>query len=223
MKDILDTIYKLAKLWLGDPRSRVAKLLIVAGIALIAAPWWQPIVQNLAVRHLNIDESFLANTDRTMFVSGWCLVIGGIALYAYLKRIPDTVAAKIDVTAHWWTGCLDDGVSENPDLFMTVKNNSSIDLPWLNVHVFPSNTYQLEPTTEKMTRLMSGQYAMYRFPVVDGDGNLTNDAQRFHAVARDELSIRIFKTQSADDPVVISFPLGAELHDHIALYTDDAA
>jgi len=47
----------------------------------------------------------------------------------------------------WWTGCLADGVSEDPDFFMTVVNNSEKDMPWLNVHVYPSNTFQLEPIT----------------------------------------------------------------------------
>ena len=119
------------------------------------------------------------------------------------------------ITAHWWTGCLEDALTENPDFFMTVLNHSSDEVPWPNVHVFPSNDFQLEPTIAKTERLMAGQYATYCFKMMDSDRKLSKWAKVFAEKRREELSIRIFKDRSVDDALLISFEMGAELFDRI--------
>jgi hypothetical protein len=121
------------------------------------------------------------------------------------------------VEAWWWTGCLSDG-SVSPDFYLTVANRSSMDLPWLNVHVFPSNTFQLEPRTERTERLMQGQYTMYRFAMLNERGELSDRAKRFSEEKREEVSIRIFKNNSFEEPVLIDFELGAELFDRIQMF-----
>jgi predicted nucleotide-binding protein with TIR-like domain len=132
------------------------------------------------------------------------------------QRRSSGIAAQ--VAAHWWTGCLGDGYSENPDFFMTVGNRSQADLPWLNVHIFPSNTFRLEPTTEKTERLMAGQYAVYRFRMLSPDGQLTKWAKKFVEVKRQELSIRVFKDRSGDEALLIDYDLGGELYDRILAF-----
>ncbi len=122
------------------------------------------------------------------------------------------------VVAWSWTGCLDDGQSESPNYFLTVANRSQHDVPWLNVHVFPSNTFRLEPISEKTERLMAGQYAQYRFRVLDGNGELTKWAKCFSESKREEMSIRIFKENTIGDAVLIDYDLGAELYDHIIAF-----
>lgn len=119
------------------------------------------------------------------------------------------------VTAWWWTGCLADGASENPDYFMTVVNKAQKDLPRLNVHVFPSNTFQLELKTEKSDRLLHNQYAIYRFATLRENGMLTESASRFLELDRAELSIRVFRNNYIGDPVLISYELGAQLYDRL--------
>lgn len=82
-----DTIYGIAILWFGDPNARFAKFFAVAGVALIAAPWWQPVLQQLAVKYLGIPETFLANADNAMFWSGWLLIAIALGLYIWIKRL----------------------------------------------------------------------------------------------------------------------------------------
>jgi hypothetical protein len=135
------------------------------------------------------------------------------AIEGKIKKLGARKGTGID--AWWWTGCLDDRVSENPEFFMTVANRSGNDVPWLNVHVFPSNTFRLEPRTGKTERLMAGQYAMYRFRMLEPDGQLTKWARRLAQNSREELSVRIFKENSISDAVLISYDLGAELFDRI--------
>ena len=120
-----------------------------------------------------------------------------------------------DIDAWWWTGCLCDGGSEDPDYFLTVVNRSQMELPWLNVHIFPSNAFTLEPTTEIADRLMAGQFAIYRFRMLSSDGTLTTWAERFSLAQREELSVRIFRRNSIDDAVLIDHDLGAQLYDRI--------
>jgi hypothetical protein len=127
------------------------------------------------------------------------------------------------VTAHWWTGCLEDGANEDPDFFMTVANQSHTDLPWLNVHVFPSNDFRLEPVQGQTERLMAGQYAVYRFRMLEGDGRLSKWAQKFAKLKRKELSIRVFKDRTANDPLMIDYELGAELYDRIQRFKKEVA
>lgn len=123
------------------------------------------------------------------------------------------------VKAHWWTSCLPDG-SISPDFFMTVYNHTNQDIPWLNVHIFPSNSFSLEPITEKKERLMARQYAMYKFRMYDHPETtqLSKWAQRFSNAESNDLSIRIFKENTADEAVFVSYELGEELHRRILTY-----
>lgn len=122
------------------------------------------------------------------------------------------------IGAWWWTGCLSDGSTEDPNFFMTVANRSQNDVPWLNVHVFPSNTFKLEPTTERTERLMSGQHAIYRFRMLEPDERLTKWAEQLSENRRDEMSIRIFKSNTIEDAMLIDYDLGAELYDRIMAF-----
>jgi len=81
------TIYGIALLWFGDPNARFAKFFAVGGFALVAAPWWQPVLQQLAVKHLGIPDTFLANADGAMFWSGWVLIAIALGLYVWVKRL----------------------------------------------------------------------------------------------------------------------------------------
>ncbi|WP_145218168.1 hypothetical protein [Gimesia alba] len=82
-----ETIHAIALLWFGDPNARFAKFFAIAGVALIAAPWWQPVLQQLAVRYLGIPDPLLANADSAMFWSGWVFVVIALVLYIWIKRL----------------------------------------------------------------------------------------------------------------------------------------
>jgi hypothetical protein len=129
------------------------------------------------------------------------------------------------VTAHWFKKYIEDGRTENPDFFMTVFNRTDHDLPWLNVHVFPSNTFKLEPITAKKDRMMPGQYAMYQFRMFESENSLllTTWALRFSEKKEEEISIRIFGEDTWFPPLFLSYDLGAELHQRIINYKKSTA
>ena len=126
------------------------------------------------------------------------------------------------VDARWWA-CSPYPSSEDPDFFMTVTNRSPSDVPWLNVHIFPSNYFRLEPRTEKSERLMPGQYAEYRFRILETDNQLTKWAKRFSEIKREEISVRIFRNNFQGDALLIDYDLGIELFDRIQAYKAENA
>lgn len=222
MKHLADKVFEILKVWLGHHLARAANSLLLAGLALLAAPWWQPVLQTLAAKHLGISTSALVSIDTAAITTGWILLSLGIVLHLVNRLQPRPSRPMVQVVAHWWRRCTEDGITEHPDLFMTVANTGDADLPWLYVHVFPSNTFQLEPIQEKTDHILSSQYACYRFPVVDENGKVTEHAHRFLEVSPKELSIRIFKNRSADDALLVSHPLGHELHTHLSMIVASA-
>jgi hypothetical protein len=93
-RGVYDTLYDLACLWFGDPNSRFPKFVFISGVALIAARWWQPVVQQLAVKYFGLPSSSLADFDHTMFWSGWGLVGVGLCLYVWGKSKPGSKSEK---------------------------------------------------------------------------------------------------------------------------------
>jgi hypothetical protein len=119
-----------------------------------------------------------------------------------------------EIKAWWWTKCQDDGLTEGPDLFLTVVNGSSKEVPRLNVHVFPRNS-KLEQITETTPTLLPAQYAMYRFITVEPDGQPTEFAKALIDIPKEEISVRIFMDNSTEPAVLIDFQLGLQLHQHL--------
>src|SRR3954468_22458321 len=90
MTSAYEAIYKIIRLWLGDPRTRLPKLLIVAALPFISTQWWQPIINDLAARHLGVDRAYLDATNEAASVSGWVLLSIGIAIYIYRVKSGST-------------------------------------------------------------------------------------------------------------------------------------
>lgn len=87
-KSNLELAYDAFKLWIGDPKTRIPKLLIVAGIPLVASPWWQPVINGLVVKYLDVNQSILDFAETSLVVSGWLLILLGIVLYIRATRRP---------------------------------------------------------------------------------------------------------------------------------------
>jgi len=85
VSQFFEIIYRIAVLWVGDPKSRYPTLLALAGIALIAAPWWQQVFQQAAVKYFQLPGDFLAKSESSLFWSGWVFVGISVVLYVWLK------------------------------------------------------------------------------------------------------------------------------------------
>lgn len=81
---ILNLIDKI----LGDPKTRIPKFLMVAGIALIPGVWWQPLVNDLLRKLGGVENSTATNVDLTALISGWALIVIGFVTYLYKSHEP---------------------------------------------------------------------------------------------------------------------------------------
>lgn len=82
----LDFAYDVLKLIWGHPLSRIPKLLIIAGLSMMASPWWLPILYELLSSTLGINISFILEFDNKLFASGCILVALGVVLWCYVIR-----------------------------------------------------------------------------------------------------------------------------------------
>ena len=77
----LDYLLEVLRLLWGDPRYRIPRLLIVFGLPLVAAPWWQPLLYEIVSRWLGTDRELLSVSEWATFGSGWALILLGVGLY----------------------------------------------------------------------------------------------------------------------------------------------
>lgn len=85
-KSKFEVAYDALKLWGGDPKTRIPKLLILAGLPMVASPWWQPLVNGLAVKYLHVSQELLDAAETSLVASGWTLVVIGVLLYLRATR-----------------------------------------------------------------------------------------------------------------------------------------
>lgn len=97
---ILDFCYDTLRLVWGDPRFRVPNLLVVAGVAAIAGPWWLPIVGELFATYFGLDRDRLTQFDNWTFWSGWVLVVVGTVLWVW--RIKGSLGVDVARTLRPW-------------------------------------------------------------------------------------------------------------------------
>lgn len=77
--DVLKLVY-------GDPKTRVPKTIIGAGLAAVTAPWWQPLLFGALSHRIEIDEFQLEKAEMLSFWGGWVLLAIGIGLYCLVDR-----------------------------------------------------------------------------------------------------------------------------------------
>ncbi len=97
---ILDFCYDILRLVRGDPRFRVPNLLVVAGVAAIAGPWWFPIAGELFATYFGLDRDRLTQFDNWTFWSGWVFVVTGTVLWVW--RIKGSLGVDVARTLRPW-------------------------------------------------------------------------------------------------------------------------
>lgn len=80
-KDRLTRIERILILWWGDPRSRVPNLVILVGLAMLANPWWLPVVYAAAITYLQLAPEPFYSAEKTMSWTGWIVFVVGVLLY----------------------------------------------------------------------------------------------------------------------------------------------
>ncbi|QDV55393.1 hypothetical protein Mal33_13640 [Rosistilla oblonga] len=87
----LDFAFDVLSLVWGDPITRIPKFLLVAGVSLIASPWWLPFIYQVVETRFGIDTRLAAKVDIAVFISGWVLVALGMGLWVHARKNPSDV------------------------------------------------------------------------------------------------------------------------------------
>ncbi len=82
-KTVWDRLYELIVLYIGDPKARIPKLVIAAGIATVTTPGWLPLAYGIAIRFLEVEPVDLGLAYSTSILSGWALILLGAAMWIY--------------------------------------------------------------------------------------------------------------------------------------------
>ena len=96
-KNTLEIALQFFQLLVGNPKLRIPKTMILAGIFLLVTHWWQPIVESIAVLVFDFDRQFLEWSATTAFLNGWGLISLGSYLYlqAYKKNANDIMLRDV--------------------------------------------------------------------------------------------------------------------------------
>jgi hypothetical protein len=84
LREVLSFCWDVILLWWGDPKTRLPRLLVQAGIAAIVTPWWLPVVNVWLANKLNLDIDQLQEFEQEIVLSGWALVLLGIMLWLFV-------------------------------------------------------------------------------------------------------------------------------------------
>ena len=126
----IEIAFDVFRLWLGDPKTRIPTLLILAGLPLVASPWWQPVVNGFVVKWLEVNPQLLNDSEFWLATSGWVLIILGIILYI---RASHTLATSLTTTSSTSDITLDstvpEGIQRNAITAFGQLGTACIDLP----------------------------------------------------------------------------------------------
>ncbi len=102
MQTSKELIYNLAKLYFGDPRTRIAKGLLFSGIAILSTPWWLPFIQAMAVKYLPIDLGLLTVLSEPLTITGWSILAIGLVVYFLPQHAFDSIMDSIGKSRIRW-------------------------------------------------------------------------------------------------------------------------
>lgn len=85
--DYSKTFLSAVKLFVGDPRTKIPKYLVLAGIAAISSQWWQPYLHVFLEEFFGAEIDTILISDQKLYVGGWVLIAIGLLAYLYVMTI----------------------------------------------------------------------------------------------------------------------------------------
>ena len=83
-----------ATLFFGDPKTRVPKAIIYTALAILGAPWWQPIFLALVKRFVDVDIAAIESGDLIAYRTGVGLLAIGLILFIWIKSTNPNLSTR---------------------------------------------------------------------------------------------------------------------------------
>ena len=102
-----------------------------------------------------------------------------------------------------WQKCIDFGIVIDPNITISVINDSKITLPLLNVHImdFSGINIKLERVDTELHEIKPGQITNYFLKVLESENELSKDAKQILSSKPEKFAVRIYLDKSNKGPV----------------------
>ncbi len=143
-------------------------------------------------------------------------VLGAI-LGVFFTNLFNKRYSRILLQAWIWEKCLEDGITKDPNLMLSVQNNSKVTIPLINVHLmdFSGLNIRLEKMENDLLEIKSGQIIPFRLAVLRTANSLTYEATEILKAKQDNFALRIYLDKSNKDPVLTDSKLALEIFNSI--------
>ena len=112
----------------------------------------------------------------------WTIVgaILGAVVGIMFTNLYNRIDNRIKIRAWKWEKCLEDGITKNPDIIVSLINDGKTTIPLLNVHImdFQKVNVSLERLDKDLMEIKSGQIVMFQLTVLKAEKELYNGPQK---------------------------------------------
>lgn len=155
-----------------------------------------------------------SNTILWTIIGAFLGAILGVIFTLILNRRNSRILLRL------WSSekCLADGITINPDIILSVINDSKISIPLLNVHIMDSSgvNVKLERIDNDFFELKPNQISQFKLKVLQNDTLLTEGAKEILTAKPHNFAVKIFIDKSNTEPVYIDKQLAMDIFHSIS-------
>ncbi len=113
---------------------------------------------------------------------------------------------------------MSDGITIDPDLMISVINDSKVAIPLVNVQImdFAGVNVKLTKVDNDITEIKPGQIVQFNLKVLASDNQLTNDAKQILTAKPKDFAVRVYIDKSNKGPVYTNKNLAKEIFHSIS-------
>lgn len=142
----------------------------------------------------------------------------GATLGVVFTNIANKRNSRILLRLWSWEKCLTDGITKDPDLMISVINDSKVAIPLVNVHImdFAGVNVKLTKIDNDISEIKPGQIVQFNLKVLASDNQLTNDAKQILTAKPKDFAVRVYIDKSNKGPVYTDKDLAKEIFHSIS-------
>jgi hypothetical protein len=130
----------------------------------------------------------------------WTVVgaILGATLGVIFTNISNKRNSRILLRLWSWEKCLSDGITKDPNLMVSVINDSKVAIPLVNIHImdFAGVNVKLTKVDNDIMEIKSGQIVQFNLKVLETDNQLTDDAKQILTAKPKDFAVRVYIDKS---------------------------
>jgi hypothetical protein len=140
-------------------------------------------------------------------------IFGVLFTHLYNKKFN-----KIKIRAWIWQNCLSDGITKDPNLMLSIINDSNISIPKLNAHImdYSGLNVSFERIDSDIQEIKPRQITQFRIMILESEKKLSNDAKMILQAKQKDFALRIYIDKSNKGPIYTDRALANEIFHSIS-------